>query len=72
MTEQINLFVVTKVAEIHKFPEQQCLIYHFLIFFRTVMHQSNEDRLAELFQAYSTGFMPQTLFFLALHTAILG
>jgi len=36
------------------------------------MHQSSDERLTELFHAYSTGFMPQTLFFLAQHTAILG
>jgi hypothetical protein len=48
------------------------LIYHFLVFFRNLMHQSSDERLTELFHAYSTGFMPQTLFFLAQHTAILG
>ena len=28
--------------------------------------------MSELFHAYSTGFMPQTIFFLAQHTAICG
>ena len=37
MTEQLNTFVVTRASEIHKFAEQQTLIYYFLVFFRSVM-----------------------------------
>ena len=72
MTEQLNTFVVTRASEIHKFQEQQSLVYHFLVFFRSVMVQSHDERLSELFHTYSTGFLPQTVFFLAQHTAILG
>jgi hypothetical protein len=37
MTEQINTFVVTRAIEISKYSDQHTLIYHFIVFFRTVM-----------------------------------
>ena len=65
MTEQLNVFVMTRGTELHKFTDQLVLVYDFLHFFSSMITYSQDEKLSELFHAFSTGFMPQTIFFLA-------
>ena len=65
MSEQLNIFVITRSLEMHKFTAQFVFIHEFLTLLATMMQFSEDQRLKELFHSFSMGFMPQTVFFLA-------
>lgn len=65
MTEQLNIFIITRSLEMHKFTSQFVLIHDLLAFLATMMQFSEDIHLKELFHSFSTGFLPQTIFFLA-------
>ena len=70
MTEQLNVFVMTRGSEMHKFTNQLVLVKDFLHFFSSMVSFCQDEKLAELFYAFSTGFLPQTIFFLAQSTCL--
>ena len=70
MTEQLNVFVMTRGNEMHKFTNQLVLVQDFLHFFSSMVSFCQDEKLAELFYAFSTGFLPQTIFFLAQSTCL--
>ena len=70
MTEQLNIFIITRQLEMNKFTGQFVLIYDFLSFLSTMMQFSEDPRFKEVFHSFSTGFVPQTVFFLAQNTSL--
>jgi len=58
MTEQLNIFLITRALEMHKFTSQYVLINDFLDFLATMMQFSEDPLLKELFHSFSTGFLP--------------
>ena len=70
MTEQLNIFILTRSVEMHQFTNQLVLIHDFLDFMGTMMEYSEDACLKELFHSFSTGFLPQTIFFLAQNVSL--
>ena len=70
MTEQLNIFILTRSVEMHQFTNQLVLIHDFLSFMGTMMEYSEDVCLKELFHSFSTGFLPQTVFFLAQNVSL--
>ena len=66
----MNIFVITRTIEMHKFTNQMVLVYDFLSFLSTMMQFSEDVHLKELFHSFSTGFLPQTIFFLAQNVSL--
>ena len=65
MSEQLNIFIITRAHELSKFSNQLVLIYDFLGLMSVLVKFSDDARLKEPFHSFTAGFMPQTLFFLA-------
>ena len=66
LTEQLNIFIITRSAEMHKFTGQFVLIYDFLCLLSQMIEFTDDDpRFKEVYHSFSTGFLPQSIFFLA-------
>ena len=56
----------------HKFTGQFILIHDFLNLLSQMLDFSDDPRFKEVFHSFSTGFLPQSVFFLAQNATLFG
>ena len=70
VSEQLNIFIITRATELHNFPSQLCLIDDYMTLLATMMEFNDDAKLKELFHSFSVGFLPQSIFYLAQSTSL--